>query len=79
MEQLNNLDFDEGERNFKFSHYFDYKSVLGHGAFGTVVAAKDKKTGRLVAVKVMFKYSSTLCKFNSNLVIFINYLISCTR
>ncbi len=45
-------DLDEGERNQKFSLHFDFKYVLGNGAFGLVVAATDKKTGELFAVKV---------------------------
>ena len=50
MQTIPNL--DEGELRKKFSHYFEFQSVLGHGSFGLVVAATDKKTRELVAVKV---------------------------
>ena len=58
MDQQNVLDLDEGERNQKFSQYFEFKSVLGNGAFGLVVAANEKKTGKLLAVKVLLKSPS---------------------
>jgi len=58
MNQENTLDLDEGDRNQRFSQYFDFQSILGNGAFGLVVAAKDKKTGEHVAVKVMPKFPS---------------------
>ena len=50
MQQIPNL--DEGELTQKFSHHFDFVSVLGNGSFGLVVAATDKKTRELLAVKV---------------------------
>lgn len=43
---------DEGELENKFSYYFEFKSVLGNGSFGLVVAATEKKTGEESAVKV---------------------------
>lgn len=49
---LRTPDLDEGDYTHKFSHYFNYVSVLGNGAFGFVVAATDKKTQELSAVKV---------------------------
>ena len=46
-------DLDQDDRQPKFSDHFKYVSVLGNGAFGTVVAAQDKKHGnKLCAVKV---------------------------
>ena len=50
-------DLDSGEGNFKFSDYFEAKSVIGQGAFGKVVLAVDRDTGEECAVKVS-RYSS---------------------
>mgnify|MGYP000933761576 CR=1 FL=1 len=61
-------DLDEGERSQKFSQHFEFKSVLGNGAFGLVVAATDRRTGELVAVKVKpFRFSDFLFLLDKHL------------
>ena len=65
-----NLDLDEGDRNQKFSQHFDFRSVLGNGAFGLVVAATDKKTGALHAVKVKGQFNLQKClQFSSSILL----------
>ena len=50
-----NLSLQELEKddyNIKFSDFFVYKSVVGHGSFGTVVSAFSKTDNEECAVKV---------------------------
>lgn len=45
-------DLDSEDYSKKFSDFFEFKSVLGKGAFGTVISAINKSDKREYAVKV---------------------------
>ena len=47
-------DLNSEEIMSKLSDLFEYKGVLGTGAFGVVVSAIDKETNKECAVKVNF-------------------------
>lgn len=47
-------ELDSEEYDNKFSDYFEYKSVVGKGAFGVVVSAISKADDKEYAVKVTF-------------------------
>ena len=49
---MNLDDLNSDEINIKFSDLFEFKGVLGSGAFGIVVSAIDKETNKECAVKV---------------------------
>lgn len=49
---MNLDDLDSAEGIFKFTDYFEPKSMLGQGAFGRVVLAVDRETKNECAVKV---------------------------
>lgn len=50
-------DLDDGDYSQKFSDFFTFVSVLGNGAFGFVVEAKDKQhDNEICAVKVTQKF-----------------------
>ena len=53
-------DLDSEDYDTKFSDYFEYKSVVGKGAFGVVVSAISKADEKEYAVKVNNHYSHIL-------------------
>ena len=42
------------DRDYKFSNYYVYRSILGKGGFGVVVDAVSKSTLEGMAVKVFY-------------------------
>lgn len=50
---MSNID----ETNFDYlADYFEFKEIIGKGAFATVVRAIDKRDGQECAVKVPFTH-----------------------
>jgi len=45
--------FDDGDKKLKFSDLFELKEILGNGAFGQVVSARQKNNQKDYAVKVI--------------------------
>ena len=60
IENLLNAPFSfEDERpnkQKKFIDYFDFKRIIGSGAFSQVISAIDKKDGTNCAIKVYFNF-----------------------
>ena len=49
------LEFVDADQVYKFSDLYQFTKVMGYGGFGIVVAAKDRKTGKNVALKIVDK------------------------
>ena len=49
---MNEEELDSGDKYKQFSKYFRFRSVLGQGNFGVVVAAVYRRTKEECAVKV---------------------------
>jgi len=45
-------ELDSEDYTSKFSDYFDFKAIIGKGAFGTVISAVSKSDSREYAIKV---------------------------
>lgn len=57
---IQNIIFEENDgTEIPFTDLFDYRTSIGAGGFGFVVAALDKHTGEEVALKLLFKDDSS--------------------
>lgn len=56
VSQITDIVFEENDgTEIPFTEMFEYRTALGSGGFGFVVAALDKSTGEEVAIKVLNK------------------------
>lgn len=49
---MNFEELNSGEGISKFADFFEPNQLIGQGAFGQVILARDRKTGQNCAVKV---------------------------
>ena len=44
---------EEFESSFQFNEHYFFEKIIGNGAFGTVIEAREKLTNRKCAIKVI--------------------------
>ena len=59
---MNPEELDSDDYTTKFSDYFEFKAVIGKGAFGTVISAVSKSDSHEYAIKVMVSFGKLLFK-----------------
>lgn len=60
VKYINNIIFEENDgTEIPFTDLFEYRTSIGAGAFGFVVAVLDKSTGEEIALKILWKDKAT--------------------